>query len=122
MKALKIGDYLIIFVIILLSAVLLLLPFDNGDTAYIVVDNEIIKKMPLSTDDSFVYNGKYTNTIVVKSGKVYVSDSDCPDKTCVYSGKTDSSDKVICCLPNNLLIRVDKQGKTDVISKWIKKL
>lgn len=114
---LKYGD-LILTVIILIFAVLLLLPKSNYyDTVLLEVNGEIIKTFDLETDTEFIYKDKYYNKIVVCDGEVYISESDCPDHSCVHSGAIKNNNKVICCLPNKLILRLEnKQAETDVIS------
>ncbi len=115
MKQLKIGDIILILFIIALTVFLLFLNTNKGEKVVVEVNGEIIKTFNLSVDDSFIYDGKYKNTITVKDGKVFVSESNCPDKTCVNSGGIDTG--IICCLPNKLIIRVVESDKNvDVIS------
>lgn len=113
----KPGDIILVIFILAVAAMGLLMRSGSGDTVVIEVDGGVVKTLSLDKDTSYIYEGKYTNSITVSDGKVCVESSDCPDGTCVRSGNTDSSDKVICCLPNKLIIRVEKHdGGTDVIS------
>ena len=114
----KLGDVLIIFVILASTMLLFSLDFSHGNTALVEVDGEVVKTLSLEKNNEFVYKGKYTNVIIVKDGAISITESDCPDNTCVHTGKIKSSQKVICCLPNKLIVRItmnDKSG-TDVIS------
>ncbi len=116
MNKLKIGDMILIVFILYLMIFVTLLNFESGDKVIIEADGDVIKTLDLSEDNQFVYEGRYKNTIIVKNGEVYVSDSNCPDKTCVNSGIINDSG-VICCLPNKLVIRIAKTiENVDVIS------
>ncbi len=114
----KLGDIIIIFVILVLAMLLFSLDFSGGNTVFVEVDGEVIKTLSLEKNAEFVHEGKYTNIIRVKDGAVSIAESDCPDNTCVHTGKIKSSQKVICCLPNKLIVRIVKKDKsgTDVIS------
>jgi len=117
MKKLKIGDIFIIVLILIITVFIAFFNFEKGDKAVVEADGKIVKTFDLNKDEQFVYENNYSNTIVVKDGKVFVSDSDCPDKSCVNSGTINKSNSVICCLPNKLVIRVIGTNKNvDVIS------
>ena len=114
----KPGDIIIIAVVLVFAIVLFFTDFSSGDTVFIEVDGKVIKQLSLEKDEEFIYEGRYTNVIKVSDGAVYIAKSDCPDNTCVHTGVIKSSQKVICCLPNKLVIRIAKNDKlrTDVIS------
>lgn len=117
MKSLKIGDIILIAFLIVLTLFFIFFNTKKGEKAIIEADGTVIKVLDLSHDSQFVYEGKYKNTIMVKNGSVFVSDSDCPDKSCIHSGKLSSGSKIICCLPNKLIIRIaNRNEKVDVIS------
>lgn len=52
-------------------------------------------------------------TIEVQDGKVRIIDSPCPGKTCINQG-WDSS---IVCLPNRVIVTVEKYGEFDAIAE-----
>ncbi len=114
---LKIGDYIIISVVII-CAVIMLLPVKNtGDIAVLHCDGQQVKTFDLSINTEFVFKGDYTNVIIVKDGAVSINDADCPDKVCVYSGKISKAGQSICCLPNKVIVRIiSSKTETDVIS------
>ncbi len=51
-------------------------------------------------------------TVHIQGGKVWVSDSDCADKTCVLTGKIKSGGQSIVCLPSGVVITID--GSSDI--------
>lgn len=117
MKSLKFGDAILIVFIMILTLFFAFSEAKKGENAVVEVDGTVIKTIDLTHDSQFVYEGKYKNTITVKNGKVFVSKSSCPDNSCVHSGKISSSSKIICCLPNKLIIRfTNTNEKVDVIS------
>lgn len=47
-----------------------------------------------------------SNVLVVKSGRVYVSEADCPDKLCVEQKSISRTGESIVCLPHKLVITI----------------
>ncbi len=45
------------------------------------------------------------NTIHIENGDICISYAECPDQTCVKSGKLYSESLPIVCLPNKLIVR-----------------
>lgn len=75
---------------------------------------------PLSKDDIYRVQGEKGEAIIeVKSGKVRIADSACPNKTCVKCGFV-ASGKIIC-LPNKVFVSVenddDEKKVLDAISQ-----
>lgn len=50
------------------------------------------------------------NILEVEKGKIRVSEASCPDKLCVNMGFRDNSLLPITCLPNHLVIKIEKEG------------
>ena len=48
--------------------------------------------------------------VCITHGQAYVSESTCPDKTCIKSGKINRSGQLIICAPNRVMLRVIKQN------------
>ena len=51
-------------------------------------------------------------TVVVQDGKVWVKDSDCPDKVCEHTGKIGYENQTIACVPNKVIVRIVGDGLT----------
>ncbi len=120
----KKGDFVVIAAVLILS-ILCLLPFlrrQQGRVATVSLNGQVLYTIDISDPQnegkSFTVSGKYTNEILVEGGSIAVTASDCPDKSCVKSGAINSSNSVICCLPNQLIISVSNntEAETDVIS------
>ncbi len=117
MKKLKFGDIIIVICIIAVAVSIYFFDSNAADTVIVEADGKVVKTLDIEQDCEYIYKDKYTNIITVKDGQAYVSHSDCPDLTCVYSGKINDGGKIICCLPNSLIIRIEtKKSKVDVIS------
>ena len=86
----------------------------GGLTAHIYQDGKQIHSIDLSlvtapyeltvTDK----NGNY-NLIEIRPGSIGITDASCPDKLCVHMGFQETSLLPITCLPNNLVIRLERQ-------------
>lgn len=80
---------------------------DKNATAVIYVNNNLYTTINLSEKKYIEYTIKTEygyNKIVVDNGNIYVSESDCPDKTCIKTGKISGSGKPIICMPHRLEI------------------
>ncbi len=113
----KKGDFLIVAVV----AVLVISWFfmsKTGSTAAIYIDGELYKEASLSKDAEIKVESKYgKNTVVIKSGEVRITDSDCLGKDC-EKGSISRSARSLVCLPNRLtvIIEGDKtKDETDVV-------
>lgn len=76
----------------------------------IVREGEVLYRFDLSeTEDQTITiiseDGSSSNTVSIKNGGIYMSDAECPDKTCVKTGVLKSEGLPIVCLPNKLIIR-----------------
>ena len=75
-----------------------------GDTVRVSVDGELFAEYPLTVDAKYRING--TNTLVIEDGRAFMEDADCPDKTCVHTGKISSVGERIVCLPNRVMAEI----------------
>ena len=86
----------------------------NFLTARIVLDNELVAELPLSTLSETVTldvpGARYPITVEAENGRVRVSHSECPSQDCVHTGWVSRSGGQIMCLPNRLDITVTGGG------------
>ncbi len=87
---------------------------EDGDTVLIYQNSELIYSFPLSKTEEIVVGG--TNTVVIEDGYVYMKEANCPDKTCVRTGKIKDNSHDIICLPNKVRVTVTKKSAIDAIS------
>ncbi len=109
-------DFLLIFCVIIVAAVLFLVRdsfVDVGDSVLIYVDDELYKTVSLSENCEIDVG---TNTIVIENGYAYMKNATCPDKICVHTGKINDNSKDIVCLPNKVMVKVTKKSTLDAIS------
>lgn len=111
----RFGDFLILILILIFSIALILK--NTGKKSGVV---------KIHTENStYVYdlseNGIYTvegligkTSVEIKNGKVRISDSPCPNRTCISQGWG----TLLICLPNKVFVTVeDEQGEFDAIAK-----
>lgn len=91
-------------------------PKENNDTNYveIVQDNKIVYIFDLNSESDRTFRIECPkggwNDITIENSQIFISDSDCPDKTCVNMGKLRSEYAPIVCLPHKLVIRFSDRG------------
>ena len=104
------GDLLAIALTLLLAALVfaLFLPgrTQKGTVAEIYLDGKLLQTVSLNVEQEIPVTGDYRNLISVRSGKIAVTESDCPGEDCVHMGWVDGSGMSIVCLPNKLEIRI----------------
>ena len=103
-----------ILLIFVISLVVTSLLKEDGDTVLIYHNSELIESVPI-TDDCEINVGN-TNTVVIENGYVYMKAADCPDKTCVHTGKIKDNSRAIICLPNKVRVEVTKKSAIDAVS------
>ena len=108
----------LVMVFFLLVSLLLLLSIgkrQEGSKVRVMVEGKEIGVYSLSRDSEYSLNGG-TNTLIIKDGKAYMADADCPDKLCVRQGKIHRNGETITCLPNKLTVTViDEEGEVDLV-------
>ena len=110
------GDWLAILLVAAL-AVCTAAAYAVGDSTesgmvQVFQEGKLIREMALETDAEMIVEGDYRNVVTVADGKVFFSDSDCPGRDCVHSGRISLPGRSLVCLPNRVEIRV--VGSSDV--------
>ena len=111
------GDWLAIGLVAILAIAVFscFLPGSNDPAAYaqIYLDGQLVKTVPLDTDQTFMVEDHYSNEIAVTQGAIAFTASTCPGQDCVHSGKISTLGRMLVCLPNGLEIRITS-AKADV--------
>lgn len=79
-----------------------------GSVVEVYQNGALVDTLPLDTPCTLRYDsedGGY-NILVIKDGKVRISDADCPDGVCVRKGATNQTADPIVCLPHKLVVEV----------------
>ena len=113
------GDGIAIAAVILFAIILLLFFLPSNDESgkkvvRIYQDGMLIHEMSLETDGEFLVSGRYNNRVLVRGGKVAVTESNCPGEDCVHSGWISQKGRSIVCLPNRAEVRVEGGFDQDV--------
>lgn len=118
-KKIKRDIMLIATLIIVCAAAFLIINFvvkNDGITAVVKVDGNIVYMLPLDKDASVTVEGYQggSNTVVIENGTVYMKDADCPDKLCEKTGKISKNGETIVCLPHRVVVEIQGgEGNVD---------
>lgn len=108
----KKGDLIIIAVVVILLLVWVFSQ-SGGSTVEINVNGKLYKEVPLSENNEIVVESEFgKNTVVIKNGRVSVTDSDCPGKDC-EAGYISKASRSIVCLPNRLTVIIKGKKTND---------
>lgn len=89
----------------LLSICALLIFRKDGRSVRVEVDGKVVAVYSLSDDGEYPLNGG-TNILVIENGEAFIRTADCPDKTCVRSGRLKHTGESAVCLPNRVSVTV----------------
>ncbi len=106
----KIGDIILMSVILITAVFLLLLPFlkKRADSAEIVfVQTGEIRTVSLGKDRDFdISSQDIALTVCVKDGEIFVSESTCRDGICRGTPPISRAGQSIVCLPAGVIVRI----------------
>lgn len=86
-----------------------------GDYVVVSVNGEEVARYPLDKDfETDIITQDGVNTLTVKEGKAYVSYASCPDLICVGHRAVSNVGETIVCLPNKVVISIEKQENNDL--------
>lgn len=100
---------------ILLCALCMWLCFsrnNTGNIVHITLDGEKIGSYSLAEEKEIPVESVYGyNIVCIKNGQVFMKEANCPDQYCVNTGKVDSINQTIVCLPHKLIVEVEESKK-----------
>lgn len=105
-------ELLVIVPVLVLAVVVYLgMNFFSPSAKYALIEKngEVFERVDMSrlTDETeIIVDGQIPVTIVVGKGYAYVKSSDCPDKTCVRTGRISKSGQAAVCLPAGVSVRL----------------
>ena len=116
MTRFRVGDLLVILVILLAAGVLFvfsLMPKRAGEV--LVVEHQNGKESySLAKDRTFVVSsGGEILHIVIENKKAYVEKSTCPDKTCMHQGKISAVGETIICVPSGTVLYIEGEIESE---------
>lgn len=121
----KVARALMIFIIIMFisSSIVLIFQYlshtsSDNYVASIYQDGILIQRIPLDKNSSSYSfevtrsntNNSYSNTIEISSDSIGITAANCPDKLCIKQGFIHNSLLPITCLPNHLVIQIEKES------------
>ena len=121
-------DIIIITAVLLLSLIILTLTLttrQTGERVTVTIDGELVGEYSLLINATYELrganpetDGEVTNLLVIENGVAYLSYANCPDRTCVNTGKIKYQGQSIICLPNRIAVTVvgKSDGGVDLVS------
>lgn len=103
------NDLILLLVAVLFALSLLaftLIFSKTGDSVSVIIDGKETAIYPLDEDLSTVISSDGENTLVIKDGKAFIENADCPDKICVSTHSISKKGQTIVCLPHKLVIEI----------------
>ena len=118
----RIGDFISICMVVGLAIIIFLGYFISNEPVenakvQIYQNNVLLQEYSLNSTEEIIYivEGEYFNKIVIKDGKVYIEDANCPGTDCVHSGSISSPGRSLVCLPNKVEIRITGDSSADIV-------
>ena len=117
----KLKNDIILAVVILAIAAAGLLLFtlnkEEGSSVIVEVDKVQVAKYSLSENIEVPIktgeNDEHINILVIKDGKAYISEADCPDKICAETRAISFVGETIVCLPHKVIIEIANENVDD---------
>lgn len=107
---------LIFFSVVLICtvAIIFMNSLSGERIAVISKDGEELYRIDLSSVKESYTVSVGGNTILVEHGYICMQSADCPDKLCVKQGKISDAGSIVC-LPNKVIIEIDRNSETDAV-------
>jgi hypothetical protein len=113
---LKIGDYVIILVIVVISVSMGYFSYfsnvssNENVQAQLIYNGDVIKVIDLgaitNNEINKVNYNEYGIEIEARHNGIRISDSDCQDKLCIMASWVDKSGEMSICLPQKFMIKI----------------
>ena len=103
-------------IVIIAAAGLMLWRFNRAEGVSVAVNIDGVQTAvyPLTEDREVVIptgdDGEHRNVLVIRDGKAYISQADCPDEICVKTRAAAYVGETIVCLPHKLVIEITAAG------------
>lgn len=87
----------------------------QGDWVVIEAKHTGVRRLPLATNQVVHVEGRLGHLEVeIKDGKARVTRASCPNQICVKSGAIQYADRLIACVPNQVVIRIEGRRQRGV--------
>ncbi len=98
----------VLAVILIIVFILVNIPKTEGKYVRITIDDEVYGIYYLFED--ITVELPTGNVVVIEEGEAYVSESTCKDKVCVNHIRISAYGEAIICLPNQVVVEIDKEA------------
>ena len=96
----------------LIGFVVFKLNLKDGACVNVLVNGKVRESYSLSQEiKTVIITEKGNNTLVIKNGKAYIEEADCPDKICANHRKISKTGETIVCLPHKLVVEITEDEK-----------
>lgn len=84
--------------------------------------DKLIKVLDLTKDQVYTVSGDkdFINEVIIEGGRVWIGETNCPNKDCVHQGQISNVGQQLVCLPHQVIVEIaseSKEGEIDGISK-----
>jgi hypothetical protein len=114
------GDKALIVILLLLGVAGLFLIrsiVSPADVAVVETDGRPFCRLDLSVDTRRAIPGPLGETVIeVRDRRIRIAASPCPHKVCVRTGWIGRSGRMIVCLPNRVVVRIEGDAGVDAVS------
>jgi len=89
---------------------------DAGGEVIVYKDGEVFYAGLLGVDTTITVEDEKgnINVVLVKDGKAYMKEANCPDQICVHTRPAEKDGQSIICLPNKVSVEVRNTGIKDI--------
>ncbi|MEA5445255.1 NusG domain II-containing protein [Gammaproteobacteria bacterium AB-CW1] len=105
-------DCLVILILAASLGLLLAMSLDgrSGDTALVMAEDTIVKRINLSRAGEYTVSGPLGESLLeVSNGRIRFADAPCPDRICLRRGWLSQHGDSATCIPNRVHIRLEAE-------------
>ena len=99
-----------LLLISVISLIVISLAMPIGASVEVCEDGKLTAVYSLEADGEYSLLGG-ANILVIENGYAYIKEADCPDLTCVRTGKISKVGETIICLPHKLSVTVTGEAE-----------
>ncbi|MFQ5444016.1 MAG: NusG domain II-containing protein [Nitrospinales bacterium] len=111
-------DKILIAALLVVNGLLFLqMDFSASQGEWVVIESnqQEVQRLPLMTNQVVHVEGRLGHLEVeIRDGKARVTRSSCPNQVCVKSGAIQYADRLIACVPNRVVIRIEGRRQRGV--------
>ena len=110
----RVADFFVIGAVVLAAAFIWLYPALSTTGKFAEIrEGDRVQKVSLASDSVIELEGA---TVTVEGGTIAITESDCPDRVCINTGKISKEGQSIICVPGEIVITVSGASQVDAVS------